>query len=92
MLCLMGHVGCCSAGAVGGAAPGSPSRFANAAARDAAFKKAKEAGRPSVQTTVGPQTGVMAMRMEGGGVTQGTAPGVETATTTGDTMHNKQHT
>lgn len=91
MSCSMGHVEFCCAGASAGATPGTPSRFANAAARDAAFKKAKEAGRPSAQTTLGPQTGVMAMRMEGGGVTQGTAPGVETATTTGDTMHNEQH-
>ncbi len=32
---------------------------------------------------MGLQTQVMAMRMEAGGVTQGTAPGVEVVTTTG---------
>ena len=32
----------------------------------------------------GLQTQVMAMRMEGGGVTQGTAPGVEAVTSTGN--------
>ncbi|KAL0033640.1 hypothetical protein WJX79_009306 [Trebouxia sp. C0005] len=72
-------------GPVGDAAPTNPSRFANAAARDAAFKRAKEAGMPRENGVpiMGLQTQVMAMRMEGGGVTQGTAPGVEVVTSTG---------
>ncbi len=36
----------------------------------------------------GLQTQVMAMRMEGGGVTQGTAPGVEAVTSTGQSTHS----
>ncbi len=81
---------CAETGPVGDATPANPSRFANAAARDAAFKRAKEAGMPRQNGVpiTGLQTQVMAMRMEGGGVTQGTAPGVEAVTSTGQSTHS----
>ncbi len=73
------------AGPVGDSIPANKSRFATPADRDAALRKAKEAGMPKVDGTpmMMGQTGVMAMRMGGGGDTQGAIPCMETATTTG---------
>ena len=56
----------------------------SASDRDALMRKAKEAGMPRFNPAMAPQMGVMAMRMGAGGVAEGVAPAMQTATTTGE--------
>ena len=70
--------------AAGDSIPANQSRFATPAAREAAMRKAKEAALSRLPpNAMGVQSRVMAMRM-GEEVTQGTEPGMEVATTTGN--------
>ena len=66
--------------------PAVPSRLGamSASDRDALMRKAKEAGMPRFNPALGPQTGVMAMRMGAGGAAEGAVPAMQTATTSGE--------
>ena len=68
------------------AIPAVPSRLGamSAADREAAMRKAKEAGMPRFNPAMGPQTGVMAMRAGDGGVAKGADPAMQTGTVPGE--------
>lgn len=69
-----------------GGIPAVPSRLGamSASDRDALMRKAKEAGMPRFNPALGPQTGLMAMRMGAGGAAEGAVPAMQTATTSGE--------